>query len=253
MNVWNGKSIAAVAHDPILVLGPEGPLRDALLREVTSLPAKAFGAADFEEAASIVFENDQPPSILLVPEVAIDSATFEADLSELRIRSGSPRLVPIAYGRAPDDERRREIREAGVDLALFGRFGRHALRFQINRALSPWAERSPRGELRAPKEWRARTFASGREKSVRCYSLSSAGAYLVTPRPWVVGSAIDLELPVGHDRLRLPGRIVYTHAGDSADRRGLPTGMAVTFDSLSEHVQAVIRQDVTATHEALRV
>ena len=48
-------------------------------------------------------------------------------------------------------------------------------------------------------------FVSGREKLVRCYTLSSAGGYFVTPRPFVVGSAID--------RAGLPG-VLGTIAGD---------------------------------------
>ncbi|MBJ18630.1 MAG: hypothetical protein GY910_18105 [bacterium] len=79
-------------------------------------------------------------------------------MAKLRIRTHSPRLVPIAFGRAPSDARRLEIRQAGVGLALFGHFGRHALRFQINPARAPFPERAHQGELGAPKEWRTRTY-----------------------------------------------------------------------------------------------
>ncbi|MEM9174307.1 MAG: PilZ domain-containing protein [Myxococcota bacterium] len=250
MQTWNGSQLAPQRHEPILVIGDDAPFRRALVKEVEALPAPTLVANSLAEAVDRADDFDRAPSIVLVPEACIDGE-FETALAELRIRANAADLVPIAFGRAPDDERRREIRNAGVELALFGRFGRHALRFQINRALSSWCERPPRGEQRAPMEWRTRTYSSGKEKSVRCYSLSSGGAYFVTPRPWVVGSEIALELPVGRDRLLVSGKILYTNMGD--DRNGLPRGMAVAFRPLSEHIQQVIREDVTTTHEALEV
>jgi hypothetical protein len=253
MNTWNGTRITSQGNDPILVIGPDSTFRRTLAREIQSLPASVQTADSLDQAGNEAHADERAPAIVLVPETEIRAEDFESELAELRIRTGSPHLVPIAFGRAPDDDRRREIRQAGVDLALFGRFGRNALRFQINRALSPWVERIPREELRAPKEWRTRIYSSGKEKAVRCYSLCSGGAYFVTPRPWVVGSDIALELPVGRDRLHLSGHILYTNVGNSSDRNGLPTGMAVAFQPLSEHIQQVIREDVTTTHESLKV
>jgi len=253
MNTWNGRNLTALSTDPILVIGPEGALRQAMAREIESLPVPALVADSMADATRTLGAGSRPPSIVLLPESSIRADSFEAELAELRIRARSPRLVPIAFGRAPNDARRREIREAGVELALFGRFGRHALRFQINRALSPFATRTPRGELRAPQEWRTRTFSLGKEKSVRCYSLSSGGAYFVTPRPWVVGSEIALELPVGHDRLLVSGKILYTNLGDDVQRRGLPRGMAVAFRPLSQDIKREIREGLCETHEGLEV
>lgn len=253
MNPRTGTQLLPLSTDPILVIGRDGPFRHAMAREIESLPAPVRVADDLECAADGLDREDRPPSIVLLPEHEIHADAFERQLAELRVRTGSPRLVPIAFGRAPGDARRREIREAGVGLALFGRFGRHALRFQINRALSPFNEQALRGALRAPKEFRTRTYASGKEKAVRCYSLSSDGAYFVTPRPWVVGSEIALELPVGHERLLVAGSILYTNVGEDSDRRGLPRGMAVAFRPLSQDIKREIREDIAATHESLEV
>jgi hypothetical protein len=253
MNAWNGTGLTPLSTDPVLVIGPDGAFQRTLSREIESLPAAVMGAESISAAAEEFAGADRPPSIMLLPEGHIHPIEFEAELAELRVRLRSPELVPIAFGRAPDDARREEIREAGVDLALFGRFGRHALRFQINRALSSFAEGARRGELRAPKEWRTRTYSSGREKRVRCYSLSSRGAYFVTPRPWIVGSEIALELPLGLDRLLVSGSILYTNVGDDTARPALPRGMAVAFRPLSKHIRKVIRKDVTAAHQALEV
>jgi len=245
---------SAAKQASALVVGANSAFQRALAAELASLPMPVLTAASLRTAADAL-ESDRPaPRVLLVGEHEVDPDELEETLAALRVRSGSPRLVPIVYGRAPSRERRDALRRAGAGLALFGRFGRHALRFQVNRALAPAAQRSHRGEPRAPMEWRTRIFASGREKLVRCYTLSSAGGYFVTPRPWVVGSSISLELPSSTpSRFRIEGRIVYTHgAGGDADK-GLPRGMAIAFAPLESGLERVIRRGVAATQSALEV
>jgi hypothetical protein len=235
----------------ILLIGPDTRTQRTLIRELHSLSATTLTADRLIEASQRCQGRDRPPSIVLLPEKRIEPAAIEEELSILRIRTGAPSLVPIAFGQTPTADRRRALRDAGIDLALFGRFGRHALRFQTNRALSPWASRRPRGELRAPQEWRTRTFSSGKEKAVRCYSLSSGGGYFVTPRPWIVGSDISLELPIGRERLLIDGRILYTNFG--GDERALPHGMAISFRPLCDPVQQVIRAYISATQTQFEV
>ena len=184
------------ARSAALVIGEDSAFRRALVQELAGLPMPVTMAESLRLGAQAADCRDRSaPRVVLLPESEVRVDEFEQALAELRVRAGSPRLVPIVFGRAPSPERREALRQAGAELALFGRFGRHALRFQVNRALAPAAQRSLRGERRAPMEWRTRVFVSGREKLVRCYTLSSAGGYFVTPRPFVVGSAIDLELP----------------------------------------------------------
>lgn len=240
-------------RDPILLMGAPSRIQDLIARELRALPAEVLRAEDIASASVRADGAHRTPSVALFPEREIRPEDFEEQLAELRVRTGAERLVPIAFGRAPDEGRRRALRRAGVELALFGRFGRHALRFQINRAVSSWVRRRPRGELRAPMEWRTRTFSSGREKAARCYSLSSGGGYFVTPRPWVVGSDIAIELPLGHTKLLLAGHILYTNVPGTSEERALPRGMAVAFDPLSFQVREAIRQDVTATQHGLLV
>jgi Tfp pilus assembly protein PilZ len=243
--------LATTGDDPILVVAPDDEFRAVLAREIESLPARVQLADDLDRAEASHF--DRPPHVVLIAQQEIDADAIEQRLAALRIRTGDPDLVPIAFGRAPTRARRLALRQAGVDLALFGRFGRHALRFQINRARASWARRAPRGELRAPMEWRTRIFSSGRTKEARCYSLSSGGAYFVTPRPFVVGSEIALELPIGRRRLLVAGHVLYTGTGDTSANHGLPRGMAIGFDPLSERVQNVIRRGISASQRGLQV
>ena len=237
-----------------LVLGQDSAFRHALVQELSGLPMPVTTAGSLRLAAQTVESGRSAPRVVLLPENEVRADEFEQALAELRVRAGSPRLVPIVFGRAPSPERREALRLAGADLALFGRFGRHALRFQVNRALAPAAQRSLRGERRAPMEWRTRVFVSGKEKLVRCYTLSSAGGYFVTPRPFVVGSAIDLELPSSAaSRFVIHGRIVYTNASASEAEKSLPRGMAVAFEPLESGLENVIRRGVQASQSALEV
>ena len=253
MNTCSGSTQTRSTPGPILLIGPDSKIQRALVQELQSLPAPTLTAVNFEDAGAQRLDAHRPPCVVLLPEEEIRPLQFEEDLAELRIRTGSPRLVPIAFGSAPPEERRLALRKAGIDLALFGRFGRHALRFQINRALSPWVKRRPRGEIRAPQEWRTRAYSSGKQKAVRCYSLSSVGAYFVTPQPWVVGSHISLELPLGRERKLIEGRILYTNMAGSGNERALPRGMAISFRPLSGHLQQVIRAGVTESQAKLEV
>lgn len=253
MNAWTRSTTTAETRGAVLLLGPDTSVQRALEHELHSLPAATLMARDFEDARTRSLGIGSPPRVVLLPEEMIDPLEFESRLADLRIRMHSPRLVPIAFGPEPSEQRRGALRDAGVDLALFGGFGRHALRFQINRALSPWARRRPRGELRAPQEWRTRIFSSGKEKAVRCYSLSSTGAYFVTPRPWVVGSDVSLELPMGREHRMIDGRILYTNHVGPGNERALPRGMAISFRPLPDPLQNVIRAGVTQTQARLEV
>ncbi|MFO0691309.1 MAG: PilZ domain-containing protein [Myxococcota bacterium] len=243
-----------MARGAALVIAAEGEFRRALVGELQALPMPVRTAESLRTAADTVAADGEKPRVLLIAEHEIEVDELEEQLAQLRVRSGSPGIVPILFGRAPSAERRAALRRVGAELALFGRFGRHALRFQVNRALAPAAQRAMRSERRAPMEWRTRVYAEGREKLVRCYTLSSTGGYFVTPRPWIVGSKVALELPSSRPKqFVIEGRIVYTHAAGNDGDKGLPRGMAVAFDGLDADLERVIRRGVAASQSALEV
>lgn len=256
-----GKPQAAPRPEPkiagrrgsVLIIDLDPALNRALDEELRACQLSVSYAPSIESASRVAGANAGLPSTVLIPESQVRAESFEEELTAMRIRTGAASLVPVAIGRRPDEARRNELRAAGIRLALFGRFGRHTLRFQINRALSPFATRSLRGELRGPMEWRTRTYCSGREKEVRCYSLSTRGAYLVTPRPWVVGSELDLELMLGGRERKVHGRVLYTKHTNGTDRPGLPGGMAVAFEPLAGGLREVIKQDLSLSRFGLEV
>jgi hypothetical protein len=138
MNAWSGSTQTRLSQSTVLLIGPDSRIQRSLVRELQALSAEAITANDLDDASHAKWNSRQKASVMLIPESTLDPTEFEEQLGELRIRTGSPTLVPIAFGQTPFVERRRALRNAGIELALFGRFGRHALRFQINRALSPW-------------------------------------------------------------------------------------------------------------------
>jgi hypothetical protein len=235
------------------LIGRDFQLQRALAQELQTIRTPMLRADSIQHAIDGASQFASPPSVLLVPEDSIRAECFEEQRAELQIRTGSPRLIPIAIGNRPDENRRSLLRQTGIHLALFGRFGRHALRFQINRALACYGTRAARGDLRAPVEWRTWTYSAGRQKAVRCYSLSIGGAYFVTPRPWIVGSEVSLELPIAGPGRLIDGRILYTKLTGDGERPSLPGGMAVAFRGLSPQIRNLIWRDLTKTRHSLEV
>ena len=131
MNAWSGTTQTRLTQSTILLIGLDSRIQRSLTRELQALSASTRSAPSLEEASRLHGGKDRPPNMELLPEGDIEPTEFEEALGALRIRTGAPSLVPIAFGPAPSIERRRALRDAGVELALFGRFGRHALRFQV--------------------------------------------------------------------------------------------------------------------------
>lgn len=253
MKSWSKATQTRPSKGTFLIVGPDSRIQRALIEEIHSLSISTETALDLGAATTRRIDPDRAFNGLILPQEEIRTRDFEEELSELRIRTGSPYVVPIAFGQVPSEQRRRALRDAGIELALFGRFGRHALRFQLNRVLSAARTGRLRRELRAPQEWRTRTFSSGKAKAVRCYSICSRGGYFVTPRPWIVGSDISLELPFGRERLLVDGRILYTNTAGTDSGQALPQGMAITFRSLSDRQRQSIRLAISETQTNLEV
>ena len=253
MNLRHGQPHVSTARKPVLLVGPDSRLQAALAQELHALRMPMRRADSLRDALADRATCEARPAVVLIPDALIDPDRFEEEHAEFQIRTGAARCVPIAIGRRPTEERRRALRESGVRLALFGRFGRHALRFQLNRALSAFSMHSPRGDRRAPMEWKTQAAAMGQRKNLRCYSLSTRGAYFATPRPWVVGSVLSLELPFTRRDREVWGRVLYTRNQWETTRPELPGGMGVTFQTISPELRAIIERDLAARACGLEV
>jgi len=221
------------SEQPILVLAEDSEVRERIAERTRRLGHRVIRAATPARALALACERQLHFDVgLLAAEPSILDQSGE--LEALRARSLSGALALIAAGPRPDTDAQQALRGAGVAIALWDPVGDHALRFFLNRVTSISDGTFPRGEPRSPTEWRASVFSSGREKQASVYCLSSGGAFLETPSPWLSGAEVAIELPLPSGPLTVVGRVVYTNVPGNLQRPGLPTGMAVRFTDTPE-------------------
>jgi hypothetical protein len=189
---------------------------------------------------------DQAHAFLRVGGARIGAIVVPSELPVVSLRAALQamrRLVPdgnpifLAAGRDPGDAGRRAMRDAGVQLAIFDPVDLHTLRFQTNRALAgdKPASRHHRRTLRAPADWPVSVSVGLREKPGRLYSISANGAFVALQQPWMVKSRVEVSLtPPGSNSARVTGRVVMTNVPGNVMRRGLPFGMGIQFEQMSE-------------------
>jgi hypothetical protein len=147
------------------------------------------------------------------------------------------------------------MRDAGVQLALFDPIDLHTLRFQVNRACAGQpAPRHRRRTLRAPADWPVVVRSGLREKEGRIYSISATGAFVALAQPWMVRSKVELRIqspsvPKG----AATGRVIMTNVPGNVMRRGLPFGMGVQFDHLSDATSVAILMYAESRFRSLAV
>jgi hypothetical protein len=189
---------------------------------------------------------DQAHAFLRVAGSKIGAVIVPSELPAVSLRAAlqsmsravpaGQNLVFLGAGRDPSSEGRRNLREAGVRLAIFDPIDLHALRFQVNRAMAGDVPmRHKRRTLRAPADWPVVVRAGLREKEGRVYSISASGAFLALPQPSMVRSKVEITLmQPGTRASHASGRVVMTNVPGNVMRRGLPFGMGVHFDHLDE-------------------
>ena len=140
-----------------------------------------------------------------------------------------------------------------MDRALWSPVEDHALRFQLNAALSIAHEECLRNEARVPIDARAMVLAGGRRKQASVYSLSAGGAFLETPRPSMPGAQVEVAIFVAGAELTVTARVLYTNVPGNLSRICLPLGMAVRFVDLRRSTGEAIRELVNSKAVALTV
>ena len=194
-----------------------------------------------EAAPAVVVVN------ALLPEDCLDHC-LELHRAALREHS----LLGLVLGRSISSARRSQLRRAGFSLQVLAPIDQGALRFQVGRGFL--ARRKPgatRRELRAPVPWAARALASSRQKHVSVYNLSPGGAYLETPRPWLSGTRLRLELAGVGLSGGISGRVVHTNVPGNLMNRRAPVGMGVHFEEASAEQLRAIEAAVRRQSERL--
>ena len=221
----------------LLVLGANAPEMELLRARLGRMGYRAVPAKTPDQARSLLRVAGSRVGAVIVPS---DLPVMNLRAALLSLRTLAPHeLAFLAGGRAPDEEGRRRLREAGVDLAVFDPCDTHTLRFQINRALS--GEKRLRGRrrtVRAPADWPVVIHAGGgRVKEGRIYSISPSGAFVTVQQPCMTRARVTLDLAVPEGgRVSTTARVVMTNVPGNVMRRSLPFGMGVQFEQLSEAV-----------------
>jgi len=195
--------------------------------------------------------TEEAHQALVDPRLCLGAVVIPPDLPALSLRgalralrdASSRRDLPfLVTGPRPHFERRRELAQAGATFALFDPVDAHTLRFQVNRALAasagPWRERRV---ARAPASWGVELRAERRKKEARAYTVSSRGAFLATPTPFLRNTVIKLMLPVEADLLMLRARVMMTNVPGNLMQKKLPVGMGVRFEEAEPEAEAILQ------------
>jgi hypothetical protein len=235
--------------DRALVYGFGGALGELGVR-VRQLGYDAIVEDDPRVAAARLARNDEPVRAALIP-AAFPVAQRGGELDQLERAASAGGMCFVAVGERPGEAAERRLREKNVRLCLWSPFHERELRFVLNRAFFD-PERNflgrdknkVRHELRAPTSLGARIVVSGREKPALVYNLSVGGCYLETLRPTLVGSALEVVLPLPDGEFRVAGRVVLTNVPGNLERANLPRGMAIEFLRLTPESREAIQHYV---------
>jgi hypothetical protein len=217
-----------------------------LAGRIRALGYEALVENEPRAAAARLARHAEPPRAALLPaDLALPQRGGELD--HLLRAAGALGLRFVAVGARPGAEAEQRLRQKHVRLCLWTPFHERELRFVLNRALfdpmhgplDPEKEEE-RHALRVPTELAARVRVGGREKPALVYSLSASGCFLETPRPSLVGGALEVVLPLPQGEFRAAGRVVLTNVPGNLQRSKLACGMGIEFRHLDPAARAAI-------------
>ncbi|MCP4037529.1 MAG: PilZ domain-containing protein [bacterium] len=236
----------------VLVLGDHGALLGDLAERVRKLGHRTVRLKTLEEAIDFSYERNVEYATAFIEPEGLAYNLHDA-LRALRLHSSSPDLCFIATGPEPEEDSRVQLREAGVERALWTPVADNVLRFQLNGALSCSYQEYLRCETRAPITAQATVSVGGRRKRVDIYSLSAGGAFLETPRPSMSGAQVEVAFLTPEGELTFDARVLYTNVPGNLSQPMLPMGMAVRFDDVGRAASDAICEVVKAQSKVLAV
>ena len=182
--------------------------------------------------------------LLLAPGVSLRE--IEAIRNELAEREPDLPRSCLVVGPRPEDERREELRKAGIYWALGEPWDQSALRMALVGAMAALPESaSLRRHERFPTTLLGRAFKGVHRQDVLVSSLSEGGAFLETPHPFEAGTRITLEIEGAGGSIVTKAEVVLQ--GEPGDRRNL-AGMGVSFGELTATARERLEQTL-AVHQ----
>ena len=238
-------------HRHVLALG-FGDEFDSLADRFLLLGLRAVRATLAEDGVRALERSGEPiRAVLLAVPHALGDLGFALD--RLREHAPTPVLRFAAAGPEPGPRELEELREAGVEFALWKPFDNAALRFVLNEALRDPHRAESRSVLRSPTAMTARVFSAAGQKSARVYNLSEGGAFLETLRPTPVRGHVRVELPLPSGTLTLEAQVATTNVPGNIQKPNLPMGMGVEFRDVSEKTRQALAEHVDALANRFRI
>jgi hypothetical protein len=182
--------------------------------------------------------SDEAPrirAVLFPPSIDFDQISAVAD--RLRARAGDVPRTLIVVGPQPDEPTRERLRKGGVELALWEPFDESELRQVLANALTVGNHADTRKAPRFPITLLGRAFSGIHRRDVIVSTLSSGGAFLETPFPFLPETRITLELALPDGPLIMKARVACSRAERRSAAPGQPLGMGVAFADLDPAVK----------------
>lgn len=225
--------MASQVQSVLVVDDANGGLGELALRLVR-LGIDGFYAGDPGEAWLLAQQEARRIRlVVLAPEV--DLQELDRILAELSEIAPEVQRSLLAIGPCPADERREELRKAGVYWALWEPWDESALRMALSGAMAALPEGAlSRRFQRFPTTLLGRAFKGDARQDGLVSSLSEGGAFVETPNPFEPGTRITLEIEVGGGTIETEAEVVYNHLAGADAGASSPMGMGVEFRELSE-------------------
>jgi len=150
----------------------------------------------------------------------------------------------IVIGERPDDARRLELREMGVDWVLWAPFNDAELRYVAKRAMTLREDLVARAEIRVPVDLTASVWSGERREVAVVSSLSAGGAFIELSEPFEEGDSLRIDLDLGSDHFRGFARVVHVQIEDP-DQPSETSGVGVRFYGTERDEQRLLRKAVT--------
>jgi len=226
-------------HPVLLVESTPGEFND-LARRIRLQGAEPLLAEDLREAALLLPEGEHGISAVLI-SAKLASRGLKKDLAKLRARGPEQELYFMAVGDPASSSQRRQLRSAGVRLALWRPFDDTTLRFQLNRAWNGNQDGHKRIAPRIPTSLHAQIGGGQRPKDGVVYSLSTTGAFIETPRAAMAGASLELAISLPGCFIRVPSRVAFANVPGNLERPNLPLGMGVRFEAIDSKTEKSLK------------
>jgi hypothetical protein len=234
----------------IILIETDPSRTEKLATQLVRLGVEPIRVSDPTDALDVVKSREYAICAVLVPSESPVKALHKTLKS---IRRREPALPAMAYGKIPDCSQRKELRRAGVLLALWDGYDGVILRFQINRLTSGENQNSLRGSRRAPTHTAVRMLVGGREKPGVFYSISEAGCFIETQRASMDGARLQSIFVLEERSFDLEGVVVFANVPGNLQRPNLPLGMGVHFQNVPDSVQKSLSEFIRDRMESLEV